>query len=138
LVGGAELALATLLLWTTVSRWAKWVPGFMVLGSLRACGPLLTGRIPAYHPQPVSRIETGLFMVYALLTFALTRQYVSRKPKGFEKVALLVFMMGATQAVMLDRAYPVVAIVCVTIAVAALGLAWRGVGRRVKRSTSTT
>ena len=40
LVGGAELVFATVLLWKTVSRWARWVPGLTFFGTLRASGPL--------------------------------------------------------------------------------------------------
>ena len=68
LVGTVELVLETTLLWKTVSTWARWVPAFMVLGALRAGGSLLTGE---FRHKPSPRIETGLFIVYALVTFAL-------------------------------------------------------------------
>ena len=140
LVGGAELALATMLLWRTVSRWAKWVPGIMGLGALRACGSLLTDE---FHNRPLSRIESGLFIVYAVATLAFTLGYHSRKPKGFEKSALLTFMISTFPYIMSAMAYPrsgpsPIAIASVTIGVAILGLARLGVGRHRKRASSTT
>jgi hypothetical protein len=134
LVGGAELALATILLWKTVPRWAKWVPGFMVLGALRACGPLLTGE---FQNRPRSRMESGLFIVYAFATLAFTFGY------HFEKTALLIFMISTFQYMTSAMAYPrsgpsPIAIASVTIGVATLGLVRLGVGRHRERTTPTT
>lgn len=140
LVGSAELALATILLWKTVSRWAKWVPGIMGLGALRACASLLTG---GFQNRPLSRIESGLFILYAVATLAFTLGYHSRQPNGVEKAALLIFMISTFPIFMyagIDprRSPPPLAIMSVTIGVAALGLARLGVGRHRKRATSAT
>jgi hypothetical protein len=140
LVGGVELALATIFLWKTVSRWARWVPGLMFLGTLRACGPLLTGEL---QNKPLSRIESGLFIVYAVATLAFTFGYHSRQPKGFEKAALLIFMISTFPIIMYGGIYPrrsppPLAIVSVTIGVAALGLASLGFRKHRERVTSTT
>ena len=139
LVGGAELALATILLWKTVSRRAKWVPGIMGLGALRACGSLLTGE---FQNRPLSRMEFGLFIAYAVATLAFTFRYSSHKPKGFEKIALLVFMISTFPYIMYAGTHPtgnsLVAIASITLGVAALGLAWVRVARRGARAVSTT
>jgi hypothetical protein len=140
LVGSAEIALATLLLWKTVSRWARWVPAFMVLGALRAGGSLLTGE---FQNRSLSRMESGLFIVYAVATLGFTFRYHSRQPKGFEKAALLIFMISTFPIIMFAGIYPrkstpPLAIASVTIGVAALGLARLGVRRHRTSATSTT
>jgi hypothetical protein len=112
----------------------------MVLGALRACGPLLTGE---FQNRPLSRMESGLFIVYAAATLAFTFGYHSRQPKGFEKTALLIFMISTFPYMTSAMAYPrsgtsPIAIVSVTIGVAALGFARQGVGRHRERTTPTT
>jgi hypothetical protein len=143
LAGSAELALGIVLLWKTEARWAKWVPGMMGFGALRALGSVLTG---SFHNRPLSRVEPGLFIVYAVATLAFTFRYSSHKPKGFEKVALLVFMISTfpyTMYATYARTHPTgnslpVAIASITLGVAALGLARVRVVRRGARATSTT
>ena len=75
-----------------------------------------------YHPKPVPRIETGLFIAYALIASAFSWTYASRKPEGFEKVALLVFIISTFPILFRDR-YPTFVLVSVTFGVAVLGLA---------------
>jgi hypothetical protein len=79
-------------------------------------------------------------------TLAFTFRYSSRKAKGFEKVALLGFMISTfpyTMCAIYADTHPTgnslpVAIASITLGVAALGLAWLNVGRHRKRATSTT
>jgi len=82
LVGSGELVLGSILLWKTVARWAKWVSGFMALGAFRAGISLWTGTMPGDHPTPVPRIETGLFIVYALTAGALRSDVYVQKAQG--------------------------------------------------------
>ena len=143
LIGSAELMLGTVLLWMTACRWATWVPGMMGFGALRALGPVLTG---SFQNRPLSRVEPGLFIVYAVATLAFTFRYSSHKPKGSEKVALLVFMISTfpyTMYAMYARTHPTgnflpMAIASITLGVAALGLARVRVARRSANATSTT
>ncbi len=122
LIGSGELILGSILLWTTVTRWAQWVPGIMRLGALRAFISLWTGTIPGYHPTPVPRIETAFFIVYAVAAGALSWRYSWRRPKEFEKVSLMVFIISTFPILFLDR-YPTFVLVSVTFGVAVLGLA---------------
>jgi len=88
-------------------------------------------------------MESGLFIVYAVATLGFTFGYHSRKPKGFEKAALLIFMISTFPIIMFAGIYPrkntpPLAIASVTIGVAALGLARLGVRRHRASATSTT
>ena len=82
----------------------------------------MSGNMIGFHPKPVPRIETGLFIAYALIASAFSWRYASRKPDAFEKVALLVFIIS-NFPILAFMAYSTVVLTSVTIGVAFLGFA---------------
>jgi hypothetical protein len=85
--------------------------------------------MPGCRPTPVPRIETGLFIMYALAAGALSWTYATRKPEAFEKVGLLVFIIS-TFPILTFTAYPTVVVTGVTIGAGVLGFARLRVERR--------
>lgn len=121
LLGGAGLAVGTLVLWATVTRWARWVPAFMGMGALKALYSTFAGTMFSFPDRPLSRVFAALAVVCAGLAAILSWRFVDNKPEGREKAALLVFMVSTYPVLFFDK-YPVVLVVSAVAALSALAL----------------
>jgi hypothetical protein len=133
LMGSAELTLAIILLWATVSRWAKWIPALTALAILKALFSLRTGRMFSFPDRPLPRTETATFILIAGAILALTWRFIDHKPKPQERVGLLVVLVSTFPLVSFS-AHSDIQIVSLLLGMAVLGLIrWRLTHRRHER-----
>lgn len=118
-LGAVELLLGAILLWATVSRWAKWVPAFVCLAALKATFSVWSGTMFSFPDKPIPRVEAALVALCGGAVALLTWQFVTREPEGHEKVALFMFVLS-TFPLLFFRACPLVAVVSLSLGLAAL------------------
>ena len=118
-LGGAGLAVGTLVLWATVTRWARWVPAFMGMGALKALYSTFAGTMFSFADRPLARALAASVVVCAGLAAMLSWGFVRHKPEGRERVALLLFMVSTYPVLFFDR-YPVVLLVSAAAGLSAL------------------
>jgi len=121
-LGSGALALASFaLIAAMVQRWAKYFAGWIVYSVVNALIMASTGHLLNNPAIPVSRtaalIMAGLFTLQVWTTKHFTKDY---KLHSIEKVALLLWVLGFTWAVLSPR----FAVLSMSIASAALGAAW--------------
>ncbi len=79
----------------TTQYWAKWLLSGFAYALFRLTFGLL---FAPYFTRPVARTEVAVWVLYSGLGVALTARHFRRKPRGFERLGLVSFVVGAAVA----------------------------------------
>ena len=97
IIGGFELLVVVVALWLTVQSWSAAVPVVAFLTVLKGTIALIAGTTLTPPYQTISRWEAAEGVASLILIGILSLKFVTRRPKGLEKVALMLlpFAIGA-------------------------------------------
>jgi len=74
----------------TTMYWAKWLLAALGFCLVRLVGGVLLG---PYFSKPLSRDTAAVWMLYTGAAVALTVRYSGKKPRGFERLGLVSFIV---------------------------------------------
>ncbi len=88
------LAAGILVLWLTVERWSKWLSGFILGGALKAFLYVSTEWALSVRDTSGERWLLTWGVAVFTLAGALSLSFHRTRPEGYERIALLVFLVS--------------------------------------------
>jgi len=95
LIAGPILAVLAAILSLTTKYWAKWLVGILGLCCVRIFGAIFFG---PYLSAPIDRTTALVWFAYLAAALTVTARHVSRKPRGFERLGLVSFVLCLSAA----------------------------------------
>ena len=91
--GYVFLAVIAGALCATAPRWVKWLPGLLIFGVLNSLFALTTGHAPTDHNVVVSRVVSGLLLVFYIVGWKIADHYNATPLSAFDRLAWLTYLI---------------------------------------------
>jgi hypothetical protein len=105
------VCLAAAVMFVTAHRWGGFIAGFFfVPGALRAFGAFVSGYDYSYPRQEMSRLESGLFVLYCVALIVFVWRFVGPRRRHIalsfiDRAALTAFALGFATQVIQPKSY---------------------------------
>jgi hypothetical protein len=109
LLGVCGLLAASVAMFITVRRWAKWFVGVLGYMILKLAVSLLLGRTPSLPSITRPRVVFLEFLVVLAFALLLCARYLTHTPRTVETVGLVGLVIALSFSVMCDSSLPIFA-----------------------------
>ncbi len=90
--GFGLLSVLTIILYVTVDRWVRWLPGLLIFGVVNSLLGLITHQVPTNPHVVVSAGVAGLLLLFYAVGCVVTYHCDAAHLSGLDRCALLVYL----------------------------------------------